>query len=51
MGLLFNWRFWAVIFVAYFLYTAPASAAAKVHQGIGVVSGAGDSLRTFVNRL
>lgn len=51
MGWLFNWRVWLIVFVAYFLYTSPSAAAAKVHQGLGVVSNAGDSLSTFVNRL
>lgn len=51
MGWIFNWRVWLVVFIGYFLFNAPASAAAKVHQGFGVVSHAGDSLTTFVNHL
>jgi hypothetical protein len=51
LGFIFNWRVWAVVFVAYFLYTAPGAAAAKVHQGLGVASNAGHALAVFVNRL
>lgn len=51
LGLLFSWKFWAIVFIAFFLYKSPTAAAAKVHQGFGVVSSAGDSLSTFVNHL
>lgn len=51
MGWIFNWRLWAVIFVGFMLYKHPGSSADIVHQGLGKLSHAGDSLGTFVSRL
>jgi len=51
MGWLLNWRTLGVIFIAYFLITRPASAAALVHKGLHAAGHAGDSLGAFVSRL
>ena len=51
MGWLFNWRLWAVGFVAFCLITAPHSSAGMVHKGTGALRYAADSLRLFVTDL
>lgn len=51
LAFLFNWRVWGVIFIAFMLYKHPGSSANLVHQGLGKLSHAGDSLSAFVSHL